>query len=137
MCLFLCVFFFFKQKTAYEMRISDWSSDVCSSDLGPICPSPNKATNRVMTAHNRIAPITHRPIAQGLRCASIAHPRLEIDLVDLQPPAVTACLHHDVDEHAEESANIVQREIEHAFRYPAEHTQISQRAGGVHTRGGA
>src|SRR3546814_7425525 len=30
--LFVC--FFFKQKTAYEMRISDWSSDVCSSDLG-------------------------------------------------------------------------------------------------------
>src|SRR3546814_5531680 len=30
MCRF---FFFFKQKTAYEMRISDWSSDVCSSDL--------------------------------------------------------------------------------------------------------
>src|SRR3546814_1659331 len=29
----LCVLFFFKQKTAYEMRISDWSSDVCSSDL--------------------------------------------------------------------------------------------------------
>src|SRR3546814_10423942 len=33
LCLFL---FFFKQKTAYEMRISDWSSDVCSSDLGPV-----------------------------------------------------------------------------------------------------
>src|SRR3546814_3762353 len=32
----LCVFFFFKQKTAYEMRISDWSSDVCSSDLGEL-----------------------------------------------------------------------------------------------------
>src|SRR3546814_3161870 len=29
----LLYFFFFKQKTAYEMRISDWSSDVCSSDL--------------------------------------------------------------------------------------------------------
>src|SRR3546814_8080020 len=28
-----CIVFFFKQKTAYEMRISDWSSDVCSSDL--------------------------------------------------------------------------------------------------------
>src|SRR3546814_563196 len=28
-----CLFFFFKQKTAYELRISDWSSDVCSSDL--------------------------------------------------------------------------------------------------------
>src|SRR3546814_2058370 len=30
---FLFLFFFIKQKTAYEMRISDWSSDVCSSDL--------------------------------------------------------------------------------------------------------
>src|SRR3546814_15082382 len=40
MCIYLYVslfmiFFFFKQKTAYEMRISDWSSDVCSSDLQP------------------------------------------------------------------------------------------------------
>src|SRR3546814_1091561 len=32
LCYALC-FLFFKQKTAYEMRISDWSSDVCSSDL--------------------------------------------------------------------------------------------------------
>src|SRR3546814_4611502 len=31
--MLLVSFFFFKQKTAYEMRISDWSSDVCSSDL--------------------------------------------------------------------------------------------------------
>src|SRR3546814_3663750 len=38
--LFWC-FFFFKQKTAYEMRISDWSSDVCSSDLvGVVEPEP-------------------------------------------------------------------------------------------------
>src|SRR3546814_10641288 len=38
-------FFFFKQKTAYEMRISDWSSDVCSSDLllahGPADGTPD------------------------------------------------------------------------------------------------
>src|SRR3546814_8373317 len=33
------MFFFFKQKTAYEMRISDWSSDVCSSDLSVIAGS--------------------------------------------------------------------------------------------------
>src|SRR3546814_6700102 len=33
MCM-ICVVFFFEQKTAYEMRISDWSSDLCSSDLG-------------------------------------------------------------------------------------------------------
>src|SRR3546814_7091984 len=35
LCYCLFYFFFFKQKTAYEMRISDWSSDVCSSDLTP------------------------------------------------------------------------------------------------------
>src|SRR3546814_20671861 len=35
---YIC-FFFFKQKTAYEMRISDWSSDVCSSDLSDIASS--------------------------------------------------------------------------------------------------
>src|SRR3546814_15935348 len=35
--MLLCyAFFFFKQKTAYDMRISDWSSDVCSSDLDPV-----------------------------------------------------------------------------------------------------
>src|SRR3546814_1065229 len=33
LCSLLLLFFFVKQKTAYEMRISDWSSDVCSSDL--------------------------------------------------------------------------------------------------------
>src|SRR3546814_6730211 len=45
MCfLFLMfVFFFFKQKTAYEMRISDWSSDVCSSDLWERRPGRGRA----------------------------------------------------------------------------------------------
>src|SRR3546814_4210621 len=43
--------FFFKQKTAYEMRISDWSSDVCSSDLAastvtPTTPAPSASTAR-------------------------------------------------------------------------------------------
>src|SRR3546814_13562997 len=36
--VFVIYFFFFKQKTAYEMRISDWSSDVCSSDLKTALP---------------------------------------------------------------------------------------------------
>src|SRR3546814_2576283 len=39
MCDAVC---FFKQKTAYEMRISDWSSDVCSSDLNNRCYPPVK-----------------------------------------------------------------------------------------------
>src|SRR3546814_9469607 len=42
-----CVcFFFFKQKTAYEMRISDWSSDVCSSDLQSARPKSCCALTR-------------------------------------------------------------------------------------------
>src|SRR3546814_6696880 len=42
------VFFFFKQKTAYEMRISDWSSDVCSSDLSHVlrCEKDRKGPRR-------------------------------------------------------------------------------------------
>src|SRR3546814_10805450 len=47
------VVFFFKQKTAYEMRISDWSSDVCSSDLlqfNIICHSQGCPDSRYMLA---------------------------------------------------------------------------------------
>src|SRR3546814_7601694 len=44
---FFVLFFFFKQKTAYEMRISDWSSDVCSSDL---MPADVKVTERYVAA---------------------------------------------------------------------------------------
>src|SRR3546814_4672114 len=46
-------FFFFKQKTAYEMRISDWSSDVCSSDLSRV-HRPVKAV-RVESARSNAA----------------------------------------------------------------------------------
>src|SRR3546814_10702977 len=45
-CSFL-LFFFFKQKTAYEMRISDWSSDVCSSDLRPRFTAPRAGVARL------------------------------------------------------------------------------------------
>src|SRR3546814_17649540 len=55
MCIFECLtenyvmrfdrIFFFKQKTAYEMRISDWSSDVCSSDLEVTGTVPDFAIN--------------------------------------------------------------------------------------------
>src|SRR3546814_3266000 len=48
-------FFFFKQKTAYEMRISDWSSDVCSSDLPGRCRSA--ATSRALGNGSECAPV--------------------------------------------------------------------------------
>src|SRR3546814_2610497 len=41
----LYIVFFFKQKTAYEMRISDWSSDVCSSDLLKARPPKHKSNS--------------------------------------------------------------------------------------------
>src|SRR3546814_8425257 len=47
------VFFFFKQKTAYEMRISDWSSDVCSSDLA-------RDMHRQQTRADRVVIVTQQ-----------------------------------------------------------------------------
>src|SRR3546814_17975669 len=44
--LYVVVFFFFKQQTAYEMRISDWSSVVCSSDLAHTCHLDNMLGGR-------------------------------------------------------------------------------------------
>src|SRR3546814_12089400 len=44
--LLRCFFFFFKQKTAYEMRISDWSSDVCSSDLRVVAAVRDRRVHR-------------------------------------------------------------------------------------------
>src|SRR3546814_7704778 len=48
------LFFFFKQKTAYEMRISDWSSDVCSSDL--LTLTARKHLENALVNALRIAP---------------------------------------------------------------------------------
>src|SRR3546814_7186279 len=53
--------FFFKQKTAYEMRISDWSSDVCSSDLTP-------GHGREIARHKPIQP-AHILLQFGFRLA--------------------------------------------------------------------
>src|SRR3546814_2241727 len=49
-----CIFFFFKQKTAYEMRISDWSSDVCSSDLIILRPAVIDPKVKVQPVGERI-----------------------------------------------------------------------------------
>src|SRR3546814_3042914 len=61
-------FFFFKQKTAYEMRISDWSSDVCSSDLIALFRGPCHLLPR-------IRPCTvgegHVDVSLGIRAAAV------------------------------------------------------------------
>src|SRR3546814_1296373 len=56
--------FFFKQKTAYEMRISDWSSDVCSSDLS----HSNSDTRKVML-------VVHSATERALRATISSGPR--------------------------------------------------------------
>src|SRR3546814_12593713 len=71
--------FFFKQKTAYEMRISDWSSDVCSSDLN--APARHVIARRVAEALRRapdrlvdpIAPLT-LVLARRVGVLKIARP---------------------------------------------------------------
>src|SRR3546814_3371427 len=76
--LFFCFVFLFKQKTAYEMRISDWSSDVCSSDL-MVTHNANLVINtdadQIIIAeagphpHNSLPPITY--VSGGLENAEI------------------------------------------------------------------
>src|SRR3546814_8954345 len=68
-------FFFFKQKTAYEMRISDWSSDVCSSDLDVLAMLAERearhldlvALHPVLVAADRVDFAIMREAAEGLR----------------------------------------------------------------------
>src|SRR3546814_1402604 len=67
---FLIILFFFKQKTAYEMRISDWSSDVCSSDL-LISPRRQGGAPRGRFASNQPR-ASGPPLRCGLRFAARA-----------------------------------------------------------------
>src|SRR3546814_2646056 len=75
--MFYCLFFF-KQKTAYEMRISDWSSDVCSSDL-------ERAA--VAKAHH-LAPQRRSP--PPLDEAAVAHHQATLDAPHLDQHALHA-----------------------------------------------
>src|SRR3546814_2466242 len=72
-----CVFvFFFKQKTAYELRISDWSSDVCSSDLG-LCGSARPLGGAEEWAWAAgVASATVATPALGAERGRLAHPFL-------------------------------------------------------------
>src|SRR3546814_2151560 len=62
-------FFFFKQKTAYEMRISDWSSDVCSSDLAPYVRRLRAVERTVRSSKAQVKAIA--------ACATPANSRLQ------------------------------------------------------------
>src|SRR3546814_11375915 len=72
-------FFFFKQKTAYEMRISDWSSDVCSSDLAAIVAGkeidPHIAARIALAAGNAQYPAVVQHVAARIEPAMPAEAR--------------------------------------------------------------
>src|SRR3546814_7602824 len=84
-CRWVSLFFFFKQKTAYEMRISDWSSDVCSSDLAsgadtsPAAIAPAAAPTLIVTfgllrAEGPGQALRHSPLDPGSRSLALAWP---------------------------------------------------------------
>src|SRR3546814_10088372 len=81
-CFFHLSLFFFKQKTAYEMRISDWSSDVCSSDLRPFFfyPAPSLPTSPVLrwpwtAVDHFIEPSEHPCLSTAINLCCARHRR--------------------------------------------------------------
>src|SRR3546814_19118024 len=72
MVICICLFFFFKQKTAYEMRISDWSSDVCSSDLP-----------RRRCQHRRTVRVGHRAPSLAMLAVHFPGARTMADIINL------------------------------------------------------
>src|SRR3546814_5210642 len=68
------MFLFFKQKTAYEMRISDWSSDVCSSDLDHRLRQASQAQDRA-----RKQLLQRHRFARVARCLVTEHGDLQIE----------------------------------------------------------
>src|SRR3546814_1093856 len=87
--LFYCLVFFFKQKTAYEMRISDWSSDVCSSDLWLVRPASSDGgfldvygELRVRAETQRRARMTVAPDQRHLNIVGTLHGGFLMAIVD-------------------------------------------------------
>src|SRR3546814_19542735 len=77
----VCVFFF-KQKTAYEVRISDWSSDVCSSDLTSV-----DEHDSLVAGKDQIRPPRHRPDMQPISETASMHCTPECDFrAGILPP---------------------------------------------------
>src|SRR3546814_1347341 len=74
--VFFFFIFFFKQKTAYEMRISDWSSDVCSSDLLEPREWMLRARAPWRWAAPRMLPASHRAFGPGF-AEALWQPRSE------------------------------------------------------------
>src|SRR3546814_4935771 len=84
----LLFFFFFKQKTAYEMRISDWSSDVCSSDLAAFTDSA-KSSNETGTPWLSAISLIGTQYLDGILRGPSAHALTDTGLI-MMPRATSA-----------------------------------------------
>src|SRR3546814_7692387 len=97
-------FFFFKQKTAYEMRISDWSTDVCSSDL-PIVLD-RRPFDRDLHADMHIVGID----AGNVRVEPRAGSAVEVDDdgdIDIILAGLRILVAHDIAEHRRDRKSVV------------------------------
>src|SRR3546814_3677824 len=104
--LYVVCFFFFKQKTAYEMRISDWSSDVCSSDLTGPDQRPCHWQGAPDRAWHRHSPERRPrwPSALPLRCG----PDREREWIESYPGSRKRLAHHlRSEEHTSELQSLM------------------------------
>src|SRR3546814_2707094 len=85
MCWLFC-FFFFKQKTAYEMRISDWSSDVCSSDLERLADHVAAHVGEFRELHVLVGVVPLHPLGPALQGGDLV--RVRYALVGRVPAAL-------------------------------------------------
>src|SRR3546814_15153655 len=121
MLYYVYIFFFFKQKTAYEMRISDWSSDVCSSDL-PLATHDLAA----LDGGGHLA-LNRQPVEWRVSC-------LTLHLVVLDAPWCIGVEHDQIGVPAH--IQLPRRQAEQAGRRGAEHRQKPGQAGTGRASGG-
>src|SRR3546814_3155110 len=98
-----CVVFFFKQKTAYEMRISDWSSGVCSSDLCGARMMPTRAP----ISRSKAWRSTPANTPCSTCCARKPRDRQRRNRHIVRPAASCAALAHRSDEHTSELQSLM------------------------------
>src|SRR3546814_11219745 len=103
-CVISFFVFFFKQKTAYEMRISDWSSDVCSSDLW------------LASQKRKLSPATYDKAVRMLE-ANVFPWLGSRPLAEIDAPELLAVLKRIEARGAHETAHRVQARMGQVFRY--------------------
>src|SRR3546814_2569383 len=113
----ICSFFFFKQKTAYEMRISDWSSDVCSSDLPERNEENGKQGNRRNDGNASDKRTQRRPHRRKNAKRDPDHERHERRDPETDPQTLKACQCVGPEDQLARELVRLEHEREHAFRH--------------------